>query len=156
MIWLLVHYQPARSAQGLLFWLVLLTAFFCLLLSLLAQHRVIAAHSNKGTAVASTAMAYQPLKILWTCINKLQKEKQKHLKNSCLLLFIFRSVVYGGISGKSLCSKGYLVVFRTPFWDREPTYMLMNEISSRQRHQRCPTTVSSTCLLPSTLLACAS
>lgn len=155
MTWLLVHYEPAKNTWVLLFWFVFLTEIFCLLRSLLVQQSVIAAHRNKGLA----AMAYQPLKILLTSINRFQKEKEKHFKNS---VHAYGSpppapphfVINGEIS--CLCLGGYLSVFRNPFGDRQPTYMVMNERGSWQKNKLCPTTISSNCMLPGTLLACVS
>lgn len=55
--------------------IILICVAYCIFLfvtfSTGATQSVIAAHSNKGMAVASAAMAYQLLKTLWTCINRL-------------------------------------------------------------------------------------
>lgn len=55
--------------------IILICVTYCIFLfvtfSTGATQSVIAAHSNKGMAVASAAVAYQLLKTLWTCINRL-------------------------------------------------------------------------------------
>lgn len=76
--------------------IILICVAYCIFLLVIfctdATQSVTAAHNNKSTAIASAAMAYQPLNTRWTCISKFQKEKQKHLKNSvhtyCSLFFI--------------------------------------------------------------------
>lgn len=107
-------------------------------------------------------MAYQPLKILLTSINRFKKKIRNTLKIQYMPIALPPSppppplhfVINGEIS--YLCLEGYLAVFRNPFGDRQPTYRVMNERGSWQRHKLCPTTISSNCMFPGTLLACVS